>query len=40
MGGCLLNEVEAAKIGEGNDKQVDRRWEIRKSQALSKAQKR
>ncbi len=31
----FLNEVEAAKVGEQNDKQVDRPWEIWKNQALS-----
>jgi HCOMODA/2-hydroxy-3-carboxy-muconic semialdehyde decarboxylase len=30
-----LNEVEAAKIGDVNDKQIDRAWDIWKSQAQS-----
>jgi HCOMODA/2-hydroxy-3-carboxy-muconic semialdehyde decarboxylase len=34
----FLNEVEASKIGEQNDKLVDRPWEIWKNQALSHAQ--
>jgi HCOMODA/2-hydroxy-3-carboxy-muconic semialdehyde decarboxylase len=40
MGGKItfLNEVEAAKIGEQNDRLVDRPWEIWKNQALSHAQ--
>ena len=33
-----LNEVEAAKIGDQNDKLVERPWEIWKIQALSHAQ--
>ncbi len=42
LGGNItyLNEVEAAKIGEQNDKLVDRPWEIWKNQALSRGQKR
>lgn len=40
LGGKItfLNEVEAAKIGEQNDKLVDRPWEIWKNQAFSHAQ--
>lgn len=33
-----LNEAEAAKVAEVNDRQVDRPWELWKSQALSGAQ--
>jgi ribulose-5-phosphate 4-epimerase/fuculose-1-phosphate aldolase len=35
-----LNEVEAAKIGEINDTQVDRAWGVWRAQALSRAQSR
>jgi HCOMODA/2-hydroxy-3-carboxy-muconic semialdehyde decarboxylase len=40
LGGKItfLNEVEAAKIGEQNDKLVDRPWEIWRIEALSRAQ--
>jgi HCOMODA/2-hydroxy-3-carboxy-muconic semialdehyde decarboxylase len=40
LGGKItfLNEEEAAKIGEQNDKLVDRPWEIWKIEALSHAQ--
>ena len=31
----FLNEVEAARIGETNDRQVDRAWDIWKSQAVA-----
>jgi ribulose-5-phosphate 4-epimerase/fuculose-1-phosphate aldolase len=34
----FLNEMEATKVGEQNDKLVDRPWEIWKSQALAHAQ--
>lgn len=39
LGGRItyLNEVEAAKVGELNDRLVDRPWEIWKNQALSRA---
>ena len=42
LGGNIvyLNEAEAARIGEGNDKLVDRPWEIWKSRALSRARQR
>jgi hypothetical protein len=33
----FLNEVEAAKVAAVNDKQVDRPWDLWKSQALSGA---
>ena len=38
LGGSIvyLNEVEAARIGEGNDKLVDRPWELWKSRALAR----
>ena len=41
LGGKItfLNEVEAAKIGEINDQQIDRPWEIWKNQALAHGQK-
>ena len=35
-----LNEVEAAKVGEVNDRNVERPWEIWKNQALCRMQKR
>ena len=40
LGGKItyLNEIEAAKIGEQNDKLVDRPWEIWKNQAISHSQ--
>ncbi len=42
LGGKItyLNEVEAAKIGDSNDAQVGRPWEIWKIQALSRARQR
>lgn len=42
LGGTItfLNEVEAAKIGEQNDKLVDRPWEIWKNQAITHSQQR
>ena len=42
LGGKItyLNEVEAAKIGEQNDKLVDRPWEIWKNQAITHSQQR
>lgn len=41
LGGKItfLNEVEASKIGEINDQQIDRPWEIWKNQALAHGQK-